>query len=101
MRFSLAFSAVISALAISTAAAAQDAPAATAPLAVKAGEWVRTSDGYPIGRVEYVDRAKDGAVTGAALIYEMRIVHIPAASLSAGPKGYVTSLKRADLGKLK
>jgi hypothetical protein len=101
MRFSLISAAAFSALAIASAAAAQPADNAGSPLALKAGEWVRTSDGAPVGRIEYVDKAKDGSPTGVAVIYDMRVVHIPAASLSAGQKGYVTSLAKADVSKLR
>ena len=89
--------AVISAISIGTVASAQ--PAASAPQ-VKSGAWVRTSDGAPIGRIEYVDKAKDGTPQAVAVIYQMRIVHIPAGSLSAQDKGFVTSLTKADVNKL-
>jgi hypothetical protein len=92
----LVTAAVLSALAFSSAATAQ-----TASLELKPGAWVRTSDGAPIGRIEYVDKAKDGSPTGVAVIYDMRVVHIPADSLSAGQKGIVTSLAKADVSKLR
>jgi hypothetical protein len=100
MRTSLLSAAVLTALSISTAALAQSAPAAQ-PSPVKAGQWVRSSDGAMIGRIEYLDKGSDGAVKDAAVIYEMRMVHIPGDSLSAGDKGVVTSLTKADVRKLK
>jgi hypothetical protein len=87
-------SAVISALSIATIASADTA-------APKSGDWVRTSDGFAIGRIQYVDKAKDGAAKDVGVIYDMRIVHIPAETLTAGDKGLVTSLSRADVSKLK
>ena len=100
MRLPLITAALMSALSISTIAAAQPAPGAAAPAKVKSGERVYSSDGASIGRVEYVDRAKDGTPTDIGVIYDMRMVHIPADSLSDGPNGVVTSLKRAEIGKL-
>jgi hypothetical protein len=88
--------ALVSALSISTIAAAQSAPA-TSP---KAGERIYSSDGAVIGRVEYVDKGKDGIPKDVAVIYGMRMVHIPVDSLSTGPNGVMTSLKRSDVSKL-
>jgi hypothetical protein len=87
-------------LAISTAAAAQPSPDAKTPVQPKSGEWVHTTDGAAIGRIEYVDRAKDGAPTDVGVIYGMRIVHIPADSLSGDGKGLVTNLTKAQVAKL-
>jgi hypothetical protein len=101
MRFSCMPAALIAALAVSTAAMAQPAPDGAPPAKVKRGEMVYSSDGAALGRVDYVQKAKDGAPQDVALIHDMRIVHIPADSLSAGPKGTVTSLTRADVDKLK
>jgi hypothetical protein len=101
MRMSLFSAAVISALSISTTLAAQPAPTANAPLQVKEGQWVYTTDGAAVGRIDYVDHAKDGAPTYVGVIHDMRLVHIPANTLSAGQKGYVTSLSKADVGKLR
>jgi hypothetical protein len=96
MRFSLATAAIISVLSISAAASAQ-----TAPVQVKAGEVIRYSTGGMVGRVEYLDKAKDGSLQGVAVIYDnSRMVHIPASTLSAGQKGYVTSLSKAEVAKL-
>ena len=54
-----------------------------------------------IGRVEYLDKAKDGSLQGVAVIYDnVRMVHIPASTLSASQKGYVTSLSKAEVAKL-
>jgi hypothetical protein len=98
MRLSSITAALISALSVSTIAAAQSAPAA-AP-SPKAGERIYSSDGAVIGRIEYVDKGKDGIPKDVAVVYEMRMVHIPADSLSAGSDGVVTSLKRSDVSKL-
>ena len=104
MRFSLICTAVLSALSLATAASAQDAAtsseAATAPVAVKNGEWIYSSDGSAIGRVNHVQKGKDGVST-AAVIYQMRMVYIPLDSLSTGQKGHVTKLTRSEVGRLK
>ena len=106
MRFSLICTAVVSALSLATAASAEDAaataaePAAAARAAVKNGEWIYSSDGSAIGRIDHIQKGKDGAST-AAVIYQMRMVYIPLDSLSAGQKGYVTKLTRSEVGRLK
>jgi hypothetical protein len=91
--------ALAAALSLSAVAAAQTAPGAPSPK-VKSGERIYFSDGAVVGRVEYVDKGKDGALKDVAVIYDMRMLHIPADSLSAGPNGVVTSLKRSDVDKL-
>ena len=53
-----------------------------------------------IGRIEYLDRTKDGALKDVGVIQDMRMVHIPAETLSNGPNGLVTTLKRSDVSKL-
>jgi hypothetical protein len=74
---------------------------ATAPAAkVKSGEMIYFSDGASLGRVDYV-QSKDGAPQYVGVIRDMRMVRIPAETLSAGPKGLVTSLTKADLAKQK
>jgi hypothetical protein len=106
MRLSLICTAAAAAFALATAASAQDAPAAAseapaaAPATIKNGEWIYSADGSAIGRVDHIQKGKDGAST-AAVIYQMRMVYIPLESLTAGPKGYVTSLKRSEVSKLK
>jgi hypothetical protein len=107
MRALLATAAILSAVSIATAATAQppseepaSAPVAAASAQPKVGDWVRSSDGGSIGRINYVQKGKDGAPESVAIIYDMRMVHIPADTLSAGPKGYVTSLSRAAVDKL-
>jgi hypothetical protein len=99
MRVFPAAAALIAAFSISAVAAAQPAPAAPGSK-VQSGERIYSSDGAVIGRVEYVDKGKDGTPKDVAVIYQMRMVHIPADSLSTGPNGVMTSLKRADVSKL-
>ena len=91
---------LISALSVSAVAAAQSAPAVTPSPKVQSGERIYSSDGAVIGRVEYVDKGKDGTPKDVAVIYQMRMVHIPADSLSTGPSGVMTSLKRTEVSKL-
>lgn len=100
MRLPLITAALMTALSISTIAAAETAPGAAPTTKVKSGERVYTSDGAAIGRIEYVERAKDGTLKDVGVIHDMHMVHIPGDSLSDGPNGVVTSLKRADVNKL-
>jgi hypothetical protein len=91
---------LISVLSVSAVAAAQSAPAATPSPKVQSGERIYSADGAVIGRVEYVDKERDGTLKDVAVIYEMHMVHIPADSLSTGPNGVATSLKRSEVSKL-
>lgn len=101
MRPSLICAAALAALSLSTAASAQPADNAAAPAAaVRDGERITSSDGWTIGRVDSVQKGKDGA-SYAAVIYQMRMVYIPVDSLTQGQKGYVTKLSRAEVTKLK
>jgi hypothetical protein len=112
MRSSLLLCAVAaSALSIAGAAAAADpapaapaaAPAAatpaaaTAPVDVKAGQWIYTSDGMAVGRIDIVDKDKAGKPETAEVIRDMRMVYIPVSTLSPGKKGYVTTMTRKDI----
>jgi hypothetical protein len=100
MRLALITAAAAAALTYSTFAAAQPAAGGTPPAKVQTGERVYSSDGAVIGRIEYLDRAKDGALKDVGVIQNMRMVHIPAETLSTGPNGLVTTLKRSDVSKL-
>lgn len=99
MRFLLP-AALIAALSVSAAAMAQPAPGASPPLKVGRGEMVYSSDGAALGRIEYVEKRKDGALQDVAVIRDMRMVHFRAEDLSTGPKGLMTSLSKADVDKL-
>ena len=101
MKITVISSALVAALAISTAAMAQTATTAAPAGKVKSGEALYSSDGAMLGRIDYVQKGKDGAPEYVGVIYEMKMVHIPAGSLSDGQKGVVTSLSRADVRKLK
>ena len=102
MRLSLIFTAAAAALSLSTttAAVAQTAETTAPAVSVRDGERITSSDGWTIGRVDSVQKGKDGA-SYAAVIYQMRMVYIPVDSLTAGEKGYVTKLSRAEVTKLK
>jgi hypothetical protein len=82
------------------AAAEESAPAAAAAsVDVKPGQWIYTSDGMAVGRVDVVDKDKTGKAETAGVIRDMRMVHIPVSTLSTGPKGLVTSLTRKDVDR--
>ena len=95
----LALSAGTAAHAMQEAAAPAPAPASTD--AIKAGAVVTTSDGRRLGRIERVENSTDGQPASVRLIYDSRFVNIPASTISAGGKGLVTSLTKAEVRKLK
>lgn len=79
---------------ISAQASAQDAPATTAAVTAKVGQLVVSSDNKRIGRIDRVEATRVG------VIYDMKYVYIPVATLSAGEGGrVVTSLARKDIGR--
>jgi hypothetical protein len=97
----VAFHIAIASVFLAAPAVAQDAaaPAAAAPLVIKAGKMVRSSDGAPIGYIDEVQKS-GGEPVSVSIIYDQRFVHIPASTLSAGPKSLVTSLTAKDVAKL-
>jgi hypothetical protein len=104
MRRPLNFSIILLALSLSAAASAQmptaQAPAAAVAAAdLKNGAIVKSSDGRTLGRIERVV-AKDGAPVAVDVIVGSRLVHIPVATISKSEGGLVTSLTKAEAGKL-
>jgi len=100
------FAAIALAAALSPIAAqAQDAPAAApsapaaAPAAITAGAFLRTADGKRAGQIFSVDKASDGAITGAALIGPNSVlVHVPIATITAVDKShFATSMTYRDI----
>ncbi|AEG51172.1 hypothetical protein Sphch_3582 [Sphingobium chlorophenolicum L-1] len=86
--------ALAAALSFSSLAVAQDAPV------IKARTMVKTADGVRIGFIDRVYANAEGTATSVQIIYRGRFVSIPAATLSSGEKGLVTSLTADDLKKL-
>lgn len=79
------------------APAAPAAPAAAAPLSLRPGLLIISSDGRRVGRVERVlgDRT---APTGVTVIKDSAFVTVPARTLSAGEGGrVVTSLAYREI----
>lgn len=74
---------------------------ASAEEAIRSGLSVKTSDGARLGRVDRVNTAKDGTITSASLIYDGRIIRLPASTLKAAEKGLETSLTRKEVRDLK
>lgn len=76
---------------------AQDAPAAapaaaTAPVVITVGAFLRTSDGKRAGHIFSIDKAADGSITGAALIGDnSTLVHVPIATISTVDKSHFTT----------
>lgn len=71
-----------------------DVASAQASVAVKRGDMVYSADDRRIGRIDRVRGDKVG------IIYRDRFVDIPVSTLTAGERGYKTSLTRADINKL-
>lgn len=100
MRVSNICAVLIAAFAVPTAVLAQPAPAKSPPAKVGHGDMVYSADGAALGRVDYIQKGKDGAPQYVAVIHDMHMIHIPNESLSTGPKGLSTSLSKADVEKL-
>jgi len=79
------------------AAAAQTAaPAVT----VKEGKLLKSSDGRRLGRIDQLDKAKDGTLTTAELFSSSGILYIPVSTISSSDgTNFVTSLSYAEIMK--
>ena len=80
-----------------TPAVAQEAsaPVEASASAAKAGQVIRDANNLKIGRVERVE--KDGSVK---VIYQSRMILIPANTLTVADGKVQTSLTRKEIGKL-
>jgi cytochrome oxidase Cu insertion factor (SCO1/SenC/PrrC family) len=97
--------AIAGALAISGPALAQTASpaasAATAAVAIKGNETLKSADGRRIGRVDHVVKGQGGSVVAVSLAFRSRFVSIPASTLTAAGEGeLVTSLSYGDIKNL-
>jgi hypothetical protein len=105
MRRVLNCSIALFAMSIAAAASAQMAPAAAPVAAVaalvipKIGAIVKSSDGRVLGRVDRV-AVKDGVPVSVNLIINGRMAHIPIATISVAQDELVTSLTKAEAGKI-
>jgi len=88
---SLKFLVAAAALMAAPAMAQNDSSAATS---VKKGVMVFSADGRRIGRIDFI---RDNEV---GIIYDGRFIKIPVSTLSSAEKGVVTTLTRAEVGKL-
>ncbi len=91
--FALALGLVALPAAAQTAETAPVAAVAAAP-EIKGGETVWSADGRRIGRV---DRVRGTAV---AVVSDMAMIYIPIATLTASPRGLVSSLSRKEISRL-
>jgi hypothetical protein len=83
------------------AAAAQTAATpAPAAVTVKEGKLLKSSDGRRLGRIDQLDKAKDGTLTTAELFSSSGILYVPVSTISS-PDGtnFVTSLSYAEVMK--
>lgn len=105
MRRVLNCSIALFAMSITTAVSAQMATAAApvaavaAPVVPKIGTIVKSSDGQVLGRVDRV-AVKDGAPVSVNVIINGRMIHIPIATISLAQDELVTSLTKAEAGKI-
>jgi hypothetical protein len=99
MRLSVFLTSAIAGVSLAAAAVAQ--PAASAP-ELKHGAMISSADGARVGPIDYIEKGKDKDATPSfvGVIRDMHMVHIPVSTLSAGPKGLVTSLKISEVDKL-
>jgi sporulation protein YlmC with PRC-barrel domain len=82
---------------IASSADVASAPDAQAPVQLKMGEIIRTSDGRQIGRVDHVVFDRAGKAMSAKLIYDGRFLTVPVASLVRADKGVTTTLTLAAI----
>ena len=99
MNFRTCCVALVAALALSGAAMAEEV--VSTPAAVKAGVFLKSSDGKRVGRIERIVTAKDGTPLSAGVIFDSRFVYVPLSTISSSDAGVVTSLSRAEVSKLK
>lgn len=78
-------------LAIAPVAAQAQTAAPAADAGVARGAMIFSADGRRIGRVDYV---RDGQV---GVIFDGRFVVVPIATLSAGERGFTSTLSRAEI----
>jgi len=76
---------------LATAAIAQDTEAAATAVTPEVGQMLRDADGRRIGRIKDID------AENVSVVVDMRMFYIPISSLSMGPNGLQTSLKRTEL----
>lgn len=88
-------------IALPLAASAQEAAPAAAASELKPGATLWSSDGKRIGRVDRIVATQAGAPGWANVIVDSRFVSVPVTTISAGDKGFATSLSRAEIRKLK
>ncbi|MDB5737439.1 MAG: hypothetical protein JWO65_1107 [Sphingomonas bacterium] len=83
------------------AAVAQTAATLTpAAVTIKEGKLLKSSDGRRLGRIDQLDKAKDGTLTTAELFTSSGILYVPVATISS-PDGanFVTSMSYAEVMK--
>ena len=85
------FAAALVAGVLSAPVAAQTPAVAAASAQIKRNDRITSVDGKRIGKVYSVRRDNGGAGT-ALVIYGQRFVTVPLSTITAGEKGYVTSL---------
>ncbi len=82
------------------AQAQTDAPAAAATT-LKVGTALYSSDSKRIGRVERIVADRAGTPGWATVIFNSRFVSVPVSTLSPSDKGFVSTLSKAEVSRLK
>lgn len=88
------------ALALPSIAGAQAATPTAVPLSINTGAIVMSSDGKLVGKIQRIFDA-DGEASTVSVIYRSQFVQIPASTLTADDKRFITSLTLAEIKKLK
>ena len=85
---------------LAAVAASLVAVAAHAAPVLKQGSMLISADGRKIGQIDRIIPAPDGTPSVANVIFDERMVHIPASTISVTDTAVVTSLSRAEIRKL-
>ena len=92
---------LVASLSVAPIAALAETPPVSAPV-VKVGKMLSSSDGRRLGRIDQLNKAKDGTPETAELFSDMGILYVPVSSISAsGDSKLVTSLTYAEVTKRK
>lgn len=91
--------AVVGAVAFVVPAIAQEASPAASPTIARR-TMIYSADGSRVAPVERVVEGADGAPVAVKLIFNSKLLTIPASTLSAFEKGLKTSLTRVELKRM-
>jgi hypothetical protein len=91
---------ILASLFASPVAAAAQTAATAAPAVIKEGKLLKSSDGRRLGRIDQLDKAKDGTPMTAELFSSSGILYIPVSTISSSDgTNFVTSMSYAEVMK--